>query len=628
MAQAFRLGDWQIEPQLGRASKGDRMVHLRAKVMDLLVFLVERPGQVVSKDELLNGVWHTEFVSESALTRVVTELRQAFGDDVERPWLIETIPKRGYRLIAPVVVTGESVAGSVAGTEATSRIIDSDARSGRRLFWPWAAVTGLALAAAGLFLAVFVLRDSLSFGAPPADERIRLAVLPFSNLSDDPAQEYFADGLTEELISQIGRLQPQRLGVIARTSAMRYKSGDRRVDEIGRDLGVRYVVEGSVRRVAGRLRVTARLVRAADQLDLWVETYDLTLPEVFALQRDIAVRVSRSLALTLLGDEPTSPQLRARTTTPEAYETYLLGLFQYHKATEHGARKSAEYFTQAISLDPGYAPPYARLAFSHTFLASGNFASDRETYPKASEAARKALEIDDGLADAHTARGFVKWRFDWDWEGARKDIERGLELDPNSPSAHHIFGLYLYSTGAFDRAIAEMKSALELDPLAPLTRWNLGRILLAAGQRPAAVREFRRALEIEPAFSWPHRGLGQALLEQGLYEEAISEIQTATRLAGGERFAADLAYAYALAGKRPQAEAIARRLAEQHDPPGYELGAVHLALGNTSEALTWLERAHSARDDNLVYFKVAKIFDPLRAHPAFQDLIRRVGIPD
>jgi TolB-like protein/DNA-binding winged helix-turn-helix (wHTH) protein/Tfp pilus assembly protein PilF len=625
MAQAFRIGDWQVEPLLGRVSKEGRMVHLRAKVMDVLVFLVERAGQVVSKDELLNGVWGTEFVSESALTRVVTELRQAFGDDVERPWLIETIPKRGYRLIAPVSATGESVSGGVVRRNATSPTTDSDAGSGRWPFWPWGAVTGLAIAAAGVFLTVVVLRDSVSFGARPADDRIRLAVLPFSNLTDDPAQEYFNDGLTEELISQLGRLQPERLVPIARTSVMRYKNSGRRVDEIGRELGVGYVVEGSVRREAGRLRVTARLVRAADHLDLWVETYDRTLPEVFAIQRDIAIRVSRSLALTLLGDDPTSSQLRARTTTPEAYETYLLGLFHWNKGTEDGARKSAEYFTQAVSLDPGYAPPYARLAFSHTFLASGGFASDRETYPKASEAARKALDIDDGLADAHSVRGFVKWRFDWDWEGARKDIERGLELDPNSPSAHSVFGLYLYSIGELDHAIAEMKTAVELDPLASLRRYNLGRILLAAGQRPAAVREFRRALEIEPAFSWPHRGLGQALMEQGLYEAAIGEIQTATRLAGRER---DLAYAYAKAGRRPQAEAIARRLAEQHDPPGYYLGAVHLALGNTGEALTWLERAHSARDDDLVYLKVDKRFEPLRAHPAFQDLIRRVGIPD
>lgn len=625
MAQAFRLGDWQIEPMVGRASKGDRVVHLRAKVMDLLVFLVEREGQVVSKDELLNGVWHTEYVSESALTRVVTELRQAFGDDVERPWLIETIPKRGYRLIAPVVATGESVSGRIVGTEATSRTMDSDARSGRRPFWPSVAVTVLALAAAGLFLRVFVLRDSFSFGAAPVDERIRLAVLPFSNLTDDPAQEYFTDGMTEELISQIGRLHPQRLGVIARTSAMSYKNGQRRVDEIGRDLGVRYVVEGSVRREAGQLRVTARLVRAADQLDLWVETYDRMPSEVFAIQRDIAVRVSRSLALTLLGDDPTSPQLRTRTTTPEAYESYLLGLFHWNKGTADGAKLSAEYFTQAIGLDPDYAPAHARLAFSHTFLASGGFASDRDTYPKAHDAARKALDIDDGLADAHTARGFVKWRFDWDWEGARRDIERGLELDPNSPSAHSVFGLYLYSIGDFDRAVAELKSALELDPLAPVRRWNLGRILLGARERPAAVREFRRALEIEPAFRWPRFGLGLALMEQGLNEEAIGEIQS---LAGDERYADRLAYAYARAGKRPEAEAIAHRLAEQHDPPAYKLAAIHLALGNTSLALTWLDRAHSARDDELVYLKVDRAFEPLHGHPAFQDLIRRVGIPD
>ena len=253
----------------------------------------------------------------------------------------------------------------------------------------------LAVEAGGLLLTAFVLRDSV---ARPADERTRLAVLPFTNLSDDPAQEYFTDGLTEELISQLGRLQPERLAPIARTSVMRYKNSRRRVDEIGRELGVRYVVEGSVRREAGRLRVTARLVRAADQLDLWAETYDRTLSDVFAIQRDIAVRVSRSLALTLLGDDSTPPLLRARTTTPEAYETYLLGLFHWNKGTEDGAKKSAEYFTQAISLDPGYAPAHARLAFSHTFLASGGFASDRETYPKASEAARKALEVDDGLA--------------------------------------------------------------------------------------------------------------------------------------------------------------------------------------------------------------------------------------
>ena len=440
MAQAFDLGDWHVEPLLGRASKGDRVVHLRAKVMDLLVFLVERAGQVVSKDQLLNGVWRAEFVSESALTRVVTELRQAFGDDVDCPWLIETIPKRGYRLIAPVAAASDSVDGAIAGTDSTSRIRGPERRSGRRRFSPWAVGTVVA-GAAVLFLTVSVLRDSSWLGGGAVDQRIRLAVLPFSNLTDDPAQDYFSDGLTEELISELGRLQPRRLGVIARTSAMRFKNGGRGVDEIGRELGVGYVVEGSVRREAERLRVTARLVRAADHVDLWVETYDRTLAEVFAIQRDIAVRVSRSLALTLLGDEPTSPQLRARTTTPEAYEAYLLGLFHWNKGTEVGAKKSAEYFTQAISLDPAYALPYARLAFSYTFLASGNFASDRENYPKASEAARKALDIDGGLADAHTVRGFVKWRFDWDWEGARKDIERGLELDPNNPSAHSVFGL-------------------------------------------------------------------------------------------------------------------------------------------------------------------------------------------
>jgi tetratricopeptide (TPR) repeat protein len=362
-----------------------------------------------------------------------------------------------------------------------------------------------------------------------------------------------------------------------------------------------------------------------------VETYDRDVPEVFSIQQDIAGRVSRSLALTLFGDEPNSLRFRAQTTIPEAYEAFLLGLFHWNKATEQGARKSIEHFTEAIGLDPSYAPAYARLAFAHTFLASGNFASDRETYPKAIDAAQKALDIDTALADAYSARGFVRWRFDWNWSEARKDIERGLDLNPNSPLAHNVFGLFLYSIGDFDDAIAEMKNGLDLDPLNPLARWNLGRILFAAGQGAAAEREFRRALEIEPFFSWPHIGLAWGLIEQGQHEKAVEELQRASRLSEGSAFIAEhLGYTYALSGKRAEAEAIARSLSETqtHDASAYKLAALHAALGNKNEALTWLARAVSARDDELVYLKVDRRFESLRAYPEFRDVIRSVAIPD
>ncbi|MCA1586566.1 MAG: tetratricopeptide repeat protein, partial [Acidobacteria bacterium] len=399
------------------------------------------------------------------------------------------------------------------------------------------------------------------------------------------------------------------------------------VDDIGRELGVQYVVEGSVRRSSGQVRITARLVNVMDQTDLWTETYERSLADIFAIHRDIAARVSRSLALELLPNEQRAAGPRLWTTNPAAYESYLLGIF-HSVPTETSAKKSIEFFERAIRLDPGYAPAYAKLAYSYHFLASSNLMPDREMYPKARDAALQALALDDTHAGAHGALAFVKWRFDWDWSGAEKEFIRSLELDGNHSG--HGFGLFLYSTGHFDEAISQMERAQSLDPLDFLTKWNLGRVFHTVHRFDAATAQFRRALEIRPEHPWPYSGIGVVLLEQGRRSEAITELERARQL--GERdpnVISKLAYAYARIGNRSAAARVARELESAGDgnAPGYHIALVHHALGRTEAARAWLEKAYAARDDTLVYLKVDPLFQTFRSDPGVQDLIRRIGIP-
>jgi serine/threonine-protein kinase len=497
------------------------------------------------------------------------------------------------------------------------------------------------LAAAGFavvaLLAVLVglnvggLRQRLLRGATPPPGKIMLAVLPFDNLSADPEQEYFSDGMTEEMIAELGQLQPQRLGVIARTSAMHYKGTDKRIDEIGRELGVDYILEGSVRRAAGRVRITAQLIQVSDQTHLWAESYERELADIFAIQSDVAQRIARSLEVELLPAQQ-ARLASARPVNPEAYGAYLKGRFHWNKRTEEEVRKGIEYFQQAIEKDPNYALAYAGLADSYNILGDYSYVPPEEAYPRAKVAAAKALETDDTLAEAHTSLAKAAHLYDWNWLAAERGFQRALALNPSYAPAHHWYAEYLAAMGRVDEAIAEKKRARELDPLSLIINSSEGWVLYFARRYDQAIEQLQKALEMDPNFAVAHLWLGWAYEQKGMYEEAIREFQKAVTLFKGSTYPiASLGHAYAVSGKRGEALKLLNELKElskRRYVSAYDLALVYAGLGEKDQAFKWLEKAYEERYGWITMLKLEPRFDPLRADPRFQSLLRRMNFPE
>ena len=458
----------------------------------------------------------------------------------------------------------------------------------------------------------------------PAAGKITLAVLPFENLSRDPQEEYFCDGLTDEMINRLGRLTPQRLGVIARTSAMRYKSTHKAVDEIGRELGVSYILETGVRREGGRVRISTQLIQVRDQTSLWTQSYEYDMAGVFALQSDVADRIARSLALQLLPQQTAPPQ----TTNSEAYDAYLKGLYHWHKGSAEERRKAREYFEQSIQADPNFAPAYADVA---GYYAAADDLSSQITMPKAKEYALKALQLDDSLTQAHTALAGILFYGDWDWSGAESEFKRGLALNPNDAEARRIYSNYLLALGRFEEALVEIQRAQELDPVSLLTSVNYGWTFYFTRQYDRAIEQCRKALELDASSDSAHACLGQSYLAKGMREEAIDQAERAVTLSGRRPARlVTLARVYAAFGKEADARSLVMELRERarlgYVSP-YLLAMIRAALGQEDQALTALNKAYAERDPYIVWLKVDDAFDPLRGNLHFQDLLRRVGFP-
>ena len=459
-----------------------------------------------------------------------------------------------------------------------------------------------------------------------------LAVLPFDNLSGDPEQEYFSDGMTEEMIAQLGRLQPARLGVIARTSAMHYKGTDKRVDEIGRELGVDYILEGSVRREAERVRITAQLIQVSDQTHLWAQSYERELAGMFAIQSEVSRRIARSLEVELLpAQQARLPS--ARSVDPQAYEAYLKGRYYWNKRTREGLEKGLEYFQQAIEIDPGYALGHVGVADTYGILGDNNLLPPEETFPKARAAALKALEIDENLAEAHTSLALVIFGYDWDWEGTEQEYKLAVKLNPSYATAHHWYGMFLSNMGRHEEAIAEIRKARELDPLSPRINANVGRVLYFARRYDQAIEELKKALELHPNNMAAVNSLADAYWLKEMYDEAIATFERG-RIIGGasaEEVAA-LREAYAEEGTRGVLrlwlkEAESRRT-EGHLVPPLGLAGLHVGLGETDQAFAWLEKGYAERDYDMTLLRVYPFFDPIREDPRFQSLLRRLNFPE
>ena len=491
------------------------------------------------------------------------------------------------------------------------------------------AVSGaVVLLAVSLFaLNVGGLRDRL-VPKTPAPRIQRLAVLPLENLMGDPTQEYLVDGMTEALIADLGQIEALR--VISRTSVMQYKGVKKALPQIARELNVDAVIEGSVLRSGGRVRITAQLIQATTDTHLWAQSYERDLRDVLTLQSDVAQAIANEIKIKLTPQEQ-ARLARTGPVNPEAHDAYLKGRYFWNLRTEEGLMKGTELFQQAIEKDPGYALAYAGLADSYGVLGLRALTAPKEAYPRAKAAASKALEMNETLAEAHASMGLAELEYDWDWVEAEKEFKRAIELNPSYATAHQWYAVYLSAMGRHNEALAEIKRAEDLDPLSPIISVAAGTLFFVARRYDEALAQCRSALELNAGFYLAHSCLGLVYEQEKLYEEAVSEYQKAIALEpGSPRLAAGLARAYAAAGKRTEALKIIsnlRELSKQRYVSPYGIAMIYAALGDFGQTFAWLEKAYEERSVGLVEFKVSPWFDPLRSNPRFQNLFRRMNFP-
>ena len=458
-----------------------------------------------------------------------------------------------------------------------------------------------------------------------------LAVLPLKNLSGDPTQEYLAEGMTEELIGRLSGIHDLR--VISRTSAMHFKDTKLSAPEIARMLGVDAMVEGSVIREGSRIRVRAQLIRAATDEAIWAGEYQGEYRNVFVLQDEVAQSIAERIRISLSPHEQVS-LAPVRAVDPEAHEEYLKGRYYFNQRTVDALNKSIGFFQQAIATDPNYALPYCGLADAYALLGFRGHFPSQDALSRAKAAARKAIELDDTLADPHASLAFIAETHEWDWATAEREYKRAIELNSDDARSHHLYAGYLMYVGRFDEGIAEAKRARELDPLSlPINNALAGRFLVA-GRYDEALGQVRETLSMDPHFAAGHQTLGWIYLNEGKREEAIQEFQKALQLSGSDDtdFMLDLGFAYAAAGKRAEARRILVKLKNLHEQqlvPSGSVAILYGALGELDEAFAWLEKAYLERDPELTYLKVpGRRFEPLRHDPRYRQLVHRVGLPE
>ncbi len=454
-----------------------------------------------------------------------------------------------------------------------------------------------------------------------------IAVLPFTNMSADPEQEYFCDGMTEEIINALTHVEGLR--VVARTSSFVFKDKREDIRDIGKKLKVKTLLEGSVRKVDNRLRISAQLVNVADGYHLWSERYDRDMEDIFAIQDEISLAIVEKLKVKLLGKEKAAI-VKRHTESPDAYNLYLKGRYFLNKRTEEGLKKGLGYFQQAIEKDPTYASAYAGIADYYNLVGHFGYLHPKEVYPRAKVAAKKALEIDETLAEAHNSLAFVRAVHDWNWESAEREFKRAIELNPSYATAHQWYAYYLAVMGRHDESIAEAKRAQELDPLSLIINALVGAVFCEARQYDQAIGQCRKALEMERNFIPAHSNLGEAYLRKGMCEEAVSEFQEATNLSlGSPIFITQLGHAYAVAGKRGEALKILdelKELSKRKYVSSYGIALIHTAFGKKDQVFQWLEKAYEERDSLLCEIKVEPAFDNMRSDPRFTALLKKMGL--
>ena len=617
-AEIYAFGPFTLEPEERLFRRSGEVVALPPRAFDLLVALVRRAGRLVTKEDLLRAVWSDAFVEEANLSYTVSLLRKALGDDGEAHAYIETVPKQGYRFVAEVATPS-------AGTPAADAAPPETAA--RRPRWPRRGIVAAAALGAVVLAALGVrgLRDR-----DDAQRRMRLAVLPFEDLGRDPARDYLADGLTEDTIASLGQIDPERLSVVGRTSTMAYKGTRKSLAEIGAELGVDYLVESTVRAEGGRLRITAKLIRARDQVQVWAQTYDREPASVLGLQRELSTAVAQQVQLHL-SPERMGTLDRRHTRNPEAYDLYLRGRYAWNQLSPSGTRRAIEFYGRAAELDPDYALAWSGLADAFSSSPINGDAPPLQMRPRAEEAASRAVRAEPALAETQTSLGLFEFWLDWDWRAAEAALREATLLDPGYAVAPRVLGITLSFMGRHAEARPMIARALELDPSA--TNQALSAQIAFFARDPASAATFaRQAIALDPGFWVGHYQLAQALEQAGEPEPARAATATAARLSGGNSKAVSLGgYVAAKAGDADAARAALASLQaasrERYVPP-YAAALVHAGLGEADAVFEWLERAFAAHDVHLTLLAVDPKWDPYRADPRFSALLARCGFMD
>jgi TolB-like protein/DNA-binding winged helix-turn-helix (wHTH) protein/tetratricopeptide (TPR) repeat protein len=630
-----RFGTYEVSLQSGEVRKSGLRIRVQHQPLKLLEILLERPGEVVTREELCSRVWPNETFGDfdQALNIAIAKLRTALGDSAENPRFIETLSKRGYRFIADVSVVDPNArtgkpepGGTIPGATEVEHALPAAGLAATRKSHLWTWHWGLALLALVLGMSILALWVFHSRAQTPTGIR-SLAVLPLENLSGDPAQNYFADGMTDELITDLAQISALR--VISRTSAMAYKEARKPLPQIARELDVDAVVEGSVLRSGDRVRITAQLIEARTDKHLWSQSYEGELRDTLAVQNSVARAIADQIRINLTPREQAA--LRSvDVVNPAAYESYLKGRFFWNKRTADGLRVALAYFNQAIGEDPKYARSYSGLADTYALLGDWQYAAmpAKEAFPKAKVAAIKALELDSSLGEAHNSLAFVLDGFDWDLAAAGREFRRAIELNPGYATAHHWYAWHLSLLGRYDEAIGEMRKAQNLDPLSLIINADLAELLVIAHSYDESVEQSRKTIELDPNFALAHNQLAEAYIQKHMYEKAIQELQKAVHLSGDSPIiVANLARAYALSGKRTQTVQLLDSLKKRSDlgnSSAPEIATIYASLGDTDQAMSWLEKAYNDRFNPGVLLRPG--FDPLRSDSRFRDLVHRTGL--
>jgi TolB-like protein/Tfp pilus assembly protein PilF len=655
--QIYEFGPFRLDLGEHKLLRDDQVLRLTPKALQTLALLIQNSGHLVGKEELIDRIWSDSVVEDCNLNVIIHMLRKALGDDPARSKYIETVSKRGYRFVADVrrVSDQESVpdyARDESLATLGSSLPDAASRYTTTITAPTSpsltvfSFRGLRgqpllrlLAPAGLVLALaatlfFAWRSNLRHdaeraAAAPAPMK-SIAVLPFRVLSSEKGDEYLSLGLADALITSLS--QTRQL-VVRRTEAVaKYADKEKDPLEAGREQNVEAVLDGQVQRIGERVRVTARLVRTSDGTSLWADHFDEQFTHMFAVEDAIAEKVAATVIQTMAGKSTGEQKRLTRhyTENNEAYQAYLKGRYLWNKRTVDSLRQALDHFQQAVRLDQNYALAYVGLADTYTLLSFFTIDAPKDTFPKAKEAAERALSIDNTLAEAYTALGQVKGCYEWDWLGAEEQFQKGIALNPNYPLVHHWRSLNLIAMGRLDDARTAMRRALELDPLLLITNVNLGRIDYYQGRYDQAVEQYKRAGELDEHFSRTHLRLGMAYAQQRRYQEALVEYQK-TRAVSGDtpQVAAQIARVLAVSGKRAEARAALARLehlaTRQYVPP-YDIALIYSGLGETDEAFKWFEKAYADRSTEMIYFKVEPMLQPLRSDPRYAVLLRRMGL--